>query len=117
MNPRLCINCHRHMIVSRYAVPGQIRHNAKGLCRACYDKGRPRSARNRQPVDWVTVDRAIAGIQQHLTSREITEAVDYLSMHGQSAQQIADRLRVTTRTVHRARARIRAQIRQEKAAA
>ena len=116
MTARHCTHCHRLTITSRRKIPGQVMYNAKGLCRACYDKGRPRSARSRQPVDWVKVDRAIAGIQVHLTSREITEAVDYLSMHGQSASEIADRLRVTTRTVHRARARIRAQIRQEKAA-
>lgn len=103
------------MTISRYA-NGHVRHNAKGLCRTCYDKGRPRSAGQRANTDWVAVDRAIHGIRIRLNSREITEAVDYLSFHGHSAREIADRIGVTSRTVQRARARIRARLQQEKAA-
>lgn len=113
---RICIGCNRLTITGRYKIPGHTMYNAKGLCRGCYDKGRTRSQRRRQPSDWVKIDRAIHGIHIRLTSREITQAVDYLSFHGHSAREIADRLGVTPRTVHRARARVRTQLQQEKAA-
>lgn len=52
-------------------------------------------------VDWVNVHRAIHGDPVTLTIQERAAAVAELTRAGLSALQIAERLRVAPRTVHR----------------
>ncbi|MEU6979650.1 helix-turn-helix domain-containing protein [Streptomyces sp. NPDC046371] len=60
------------------------------------------------PPDPVAIDRAVAGDPpERLSARERAAAVARLDARGLSAEQVAERIRCTPRTVYRIRKRIR----------
>lgn len=65
----------------------------------------PRPQSRDPHVDEIAVERAMAGDEVALTIRERAVAVQRLSQLGLSSRQIADRLRLSDRTVQRYRAR------------
>lgn len=67
--------------------------------------GRRRGPRSRdQVVDEIAVRRAMAGDAVELTVLELHTAIDRLSRSGLSQRVVAERLRITMRTVSRSRA-------------
>jgi DNA-binding CsgD family transcriptional regulator len=119
---RDCADCHRPMHGRDGTLPdGHVRSHAHGLCVHCYRRreyAARRHQRRNRPILWparcpdvdeIAVQRAAYhGDPIRLTVAERVEAVDYLTRHHYSAQQIADRLGMTERTVQRYRARARA---------
>ncbi len=74
-------------------------------CREC---NRLRARRNRDAVtpDTAAIDRAVAGDPpERLTPRERQAAITRLDQWGLSSAVIAERIRCSRRTVHRARSR------------
>ncbi|WP_282696304.1 helix-turn-helix domain-containing protein [Streptomyces sp. CC208A] len=83
--------------------PDNLRIDTRGwaVCRTC-----ERNTYTPAQPDEIAIERAIAGDPPpRLTPRERAAAIQQLSRHGYSARQIAERLRCTPRTVHRARTR------------
>jgi DNA-binding NarL/FixJ family response regulator len=72
------------------------------LCMGCAGTAR------REFVDEMAVERLLSGSPVRANAVERRIAVVYLTRHGLSARQVAERLRVTQRTVVRLRARARA---------
>jgi len=64
-----------------------------------------RAPRPRDPeVDAIAVERACHGDPINLTIAERAEAIRRLARHGESARKIAERLRMTSRSVRRYKA-------------
>lgn len=63
---------------------------------------------NRRPPDEAAVRRVVGGERLYLTPAERLLAVECLTGWSWSVERIAGQLRISVRTVHRYRARIRA---------
>lgn len=89
--------------------PGSAKPAPGNLCRSCARALGRRSALNYQAyVDEMAVQRLIfGGMPVRATAAERREAVKTLDRQRLTASQIATRIGCTTRTVQRARARIR----------
>lgn len=137
-SPDSCGRCHRLMLRSHRREPGYVKHAAHGLCTGCYGRDViiPRKMRTSRDstepycqdcgsahiaweplIDWAAVERATRGGKLQLTTAEVTEVVTRLTRRGMSGRDIAPYIGVSYRTVVRARARHRAQQRQETEAA
>lgn len=91
--------------------------SAKARQRASYRSPAQRPRCGGWDYDWVKVERAVAGdLTLRLTYPELAEAIDRLDRRRWSAEEIAQKLGVTHRTVQRRRA-ARRQAEQENAAA
>lgn len=83
--------------------------NRRG-CTAVDSVTRPSAARYRPDedlVDWVVIDRLCTGQQTRSTEAERVAAVARMTARGMPAEVIADRMRVSERTVQRLRAALR----------
>jgi DNA-binding CsgD family transcriptional regulator len=128
-HPERCGDCGALLVSAhRTPPPGYRQHGGRGLCGRCYGRlirtperravdnarrravynARRRRERPPQPVDEVAVYRACHGDRVHLTVTERKLAVSWLTGHGYTAQQAADRLHTTRRTVERIRAKLAA---------
>lgn len=116
-----CARCQRPMLRTVGPIPdGFVRHQAKGYCVACrqqvtrrYLKAiRPFTYRGCPPameVDDVVVHRLLTGdLEVACNAAELWAAITVLDQHGNSARFIAERLGITSTTVHRHRSRTRA---------
>lgn len=134
MSAATCADCGRPMVSATVhdRQPAQrvtVAHAARGLCRTCYSRhrhgrrvaGTYPSGRSRldDDVDEIAVERVITGCGAGITLsvRERETAVCELTRRGCSNSQTARRVGVSTRTVERIRARLRARTQQERVAA
>lgn len=109
-----CIRCARPMrpAHNRDRTLGEVPHKGRGLCRACYDHARavpsahsqPRGT-DKEPPDWVKVDRVLHGQHQALNRAERQAVV--AALDGHPARLIAQRLGIASRSVCRIRSRLR----------
>lgn len=112
--PERCTRCDRAMCRCRNCKrpPGMVRHEGRGLCKACFVANGPRRYRTRGSqaglprrisIDHAVIDQALAGTQPRMNWLERHETITYLTRCGLSARSIAQRLGINPRTVVRHR--------------
>jgi DNA-binding NarL/FixJ family response regulator len=85
---------------------GAPKHRTSERCLPCGQAVAVEKLRDyHRQVDDVAVDRLISGSRVRTTRAERQAAVTYLTGHGLSARQIANRTRMSARTVQRLRSR------------
>jgi len=87
-------------------VEGTRRHIGRGLCSICYHRARRAYGPVGEP-DVFVIDCVLTGESMATRPAERRVLVPELTRRGISAAEIARRLRVDTRTVHRIRTQLR----------
>lgn len=108
---RTCIDCGAVRIVSGYRPIARLCRHCDGLRKIVlmHAVNRERASRKSpqpRPIDPYIVDALVSGMPEHATPAERIAAIR--RMPGLSANQLAEKLGVTARSVVRYRARMRA---------
>ncbi|MEU0939878.1 hypothetical protein [Embleya sp. NPDC005971] len=110
MTHRTCRTCRRTLLLDAFVVDRRNPTGHTAECKSCHrDRGRRSARRVLAPdtvldVDEVAVERAVAGDPPgRMTADERRVAVRVLTERGMAHREIARTLRVTPRTVTRAR--------------
>ncbi|OPC83051.1 hypothetical protein B4N89_20790 [Embleya scabrispora] len=97
-----CNRCHRNRTVSKFWRDARLPDGFRGICTTCSELTRG-TGRRPDEVDPMAVERAVAGNPGKLNPAECREAVRILTERRLSYRDIAEHLRVASRTVTRAR--------------